>query len=44
MRKAKSPGPDLLAAEFYQTFTDLVAIPLTDVLNEAHARATRGAV
>jgi hypothetical protein len=37
MGKAKSPGPDLLAAEFYQTFTDLVAEPLTDVLNEAHS-------
>ena len=38
MGKAKSPGPDLLAAEFYQTFLDLVAEPLTTVLNEAHSR------
>jgi hypothetical protein len=38
MGKAKSPGPDLLPAEFYQTFLDLVVDPLTNVLNEAHAR------
>ena len=37
MGKAKTPGPDLLAAEFYQTFEDLVIEPLTRVLNEAHS-------
>ena len=38
MGKANSPGPDLLADEFYQTFLDLVVGPLTKVLNEAHAQ------
>ena len=32
---AKSPGPDLLTAEFYITFEDLVLQPLTEVLKES---------
>ena len=38
MSKGKTPGPDLLTAEFYQTFSDILEQPLTDVLNEAHKR------
>ena len=36
MGKGKAPGPDLLAAEFYSTFEDLIAPALTDVLTESH--------
>ena len=36
--RGKSPGPDLLTAEFYITFEDLVAEDLTEVLMEAHLR------
>ena len=36
MAKGKAPGPDLLAAEFYATFEDVIAPALTDVLTEAH--------
>ena len=36
--RGKSPGPDLLTAEFYITFEDLVAADLAAVLTEAHSR------
>ena len=38
MGKGKSPGPDKLGAEFYQTFIDLILTDLHGVLVDSHRR------
>ena len=38
MAKGKAPGPDMLTAEFYLEFEDLIIDPLVAAINEAHER------